>query len=190
MDTISVSQANSCVSAPIPKRDCSEEYPRKSAILILAMKQRKTIGTTSPCMTPRLLSASQLKSIQSYNRAAQEMIRVIPEDRSTHAWMTASCKEWDTFRLSDSRVYQTYGTKESRKEGRSSKAIDLAKLHTRWERLLQFIHEEMWNDRQRCLPMGRARADSRAHILKELGLFEGGPVTGGGMATRHRVDQR
>ena len=63
-------------------------------------------------------------------------------------------------RLSDSRVYQTYGTKESRKEGISSKAIDLAKTPTRWNRLLHVIHEEVLNDRQRSLPMGRARADS------------------------------
>ena len=48
-------------------------------------------------------------------------------------------------RLSDSRVYQTYGAKEIRKEGRSSQA---------------------------------ARADSRAQILMEAGLFEGGPETG------------
>ena len=28
------------------------------------------------------------------------MIRVIPEGRSTHAWMAVSCeKEWETFRL-------------------------------------------------------------------------------------------
>ena len=46
-------------------------------------------------------------------------------------------------RLSDSRVYRTYGTKESRKEGRSSKAIDLAKTPTHWDRLLQVIHEEV-----------------------------------------------
>ena len=83
-------------------------------------------------------------------------------------------------RLSDSRVYRTYGTKESRKEGRSSKAIYLAKTPTRWDQLLQVIHEEVWNDRQRSLPMGRPRADSRAQILKEAGLFEGGPETGGG----------
>ncbi len=42
---------------------------------------------------------------------------------------------WDTFRLSDSRVYQTYGTKESRKEGISSKLVDVPKVHTRWDRL-------------------------------------------------------
>ena len=71
-----------------------------------------------------------------------------------------------------------YGTKESRKEGRSSKAIYLAKTPTRWDRLLQVIHEEVWNDKQRSLPMERARADSRAQILKESGLFEGGPATG------------
>ena len=78
-------------------------------------------------------------------------------------------------RLSDSRVYRTYGTKESRKEGRSSKAIDLAKTPTRWDRLIQVIDEEVWNDKQQSLPMGRARADSRAQILKETGMFEGGP---------------
>ena len=75
-------------------------------------------------------------------------------------------------RLSDSRVFRTHGTKE-----RSSKAVYLAKTPTRWDRLLQVIHEEAWNDRQRSLPVGRVRADSRAQILKEAGLFEGGPET-------------
>ena len=61
-------------------------------------KQRNTTRTT--CVASRLRSASQLKSLRPYNRAAQEIIRVIHEDRSTNAWMTASCKkEWDTFRL-------------------------------------------------------------------------------------------
>ena len=83
-------------------------------------------------------------------------------------------------RLSDSRVYQTYGIKESLKEGRSSNVIYLAKTPTRWDRLLQVIREEVWNDRQRCLPMGRARTDYRTQILKEAGLFEGGPETGHG----------
>ena len=78
--------------------------------------------------------------------------------------------------LSDSRVCRTYGTKESRKEGRSSKAIYLAKTPTRWDRLLQVIHEEVWNDRQRSLPMGRARKQ----VLKEVGLFGGRPEMGGG----------
>ena len=63
-----------------------------------------------------------------------------------------------------------------------------------WDRLLQGIHEEVLNNILRNLPMGRARADSRAQILKETGLFEGGPEIGGGggagMATRHRVDHR
>ena len=35
---------------------------------------------------------------------------------------------WDTFRLP--YIYRTYGTKESRKEGRSSKAIALDKMPT------------------------------------------------------------
>ena len=39
--TISGSQANSCVSAPSPKRDCPAGYPRKAAILILAMEATK-----------------------------------------------------------------------------------------------------------------------------------------------------
>ena len=36
--TISGSQSNSCVSAPSPKRDCPDGYPRKAAILILTME--------------------------------------------------------------------------------------------------------------------------------------------------------
>ena len=48
------------------------------------------------------------------------MIRIIPENTPTNDWMAA-----------DSRVHRTYGTKESRKEGRSSDAIYLAKTPTR-----------------------------------------------------------
>ena len=86
-------------------------------------------------------------------------------------------------RLSDSRVYRTYATKEIRKEGRSSNAIDFAKTPTPWDRFIQVINEEVWNDRRRSLPMGRARTDSRAQILKEAGLFEGGAETGHGYKT-------
>ena len=39
--TISGSQANTCVSAPSPKRDCPAVYPGKAAILILAMEATK-----------------------------------------------------------------------------------------------------------------------------------------------------
>ena len=50
------------------------------------------------------------------------------------------------------------------------------KVVKREDRLLQVIREEVWNDKQRSLPIERARADSRAQILKEPGLFEGGPL--------------
>ena len=87
-------------------------------------------------------------------------------------------------RLSDSRVYRTYGTKESRKEGRSSIAIDLALKRLR---VGSVATGHQWrggnDDRQRSLPMGRARADSRAQIVKEAGLFDGGPETGDGYKT-------
>ena len=115
-------------------------------------------------MASRLRSASQLVSSL---RTGPHMI----------GWQ---CPARRSGRRSDSRVYRTYGTKESRKEGRSSNAIDLAKTPTRWDRLVQVTHEEVWNDKQRSLPMGRARADSRAQIHKEADLFEGGPEMGGG----------
>ena len=92
--TISESQANSCVSAPSPKRDCPPGYPRKAAIPILTMEATKhdwhhLHGTTITKRIPTQVSSG-----------AQEMIGVIPEDRSTNAWMAASCKkEWETFRL-------------------------------------------------------------------------------------------
>ena len=99
-------------------------------------KQRNTIGTTSPCMAPRLLSASKLKSIQSYkwrhNKWSMSSVRTGPH---MLGWQ---CPARRSGRLSDSRVYQTNGIRESRKDGRSSKY--LAKLHTPWDRLLQFIH--------------------------------------------------
>ena len=89
--------------------------------------------------------------------------RVIPEDRSTNAWMAASCKkEWETFCVSN--VYmeprKVVGKREDLPREDLPRQHTFAKTPTRWGRFLQVIHEEVWNDIQRSLPVGRARADS------------------------------
>ena len=75
------------------------------------------------CCTPIILpnSASPVKSEGLLRMTLQEVVRMPERSMRTGPQMLG----WQrparrSGRLSDSRVYRTYGTKESRKEGRSS----------------------------------------------------------------------
>ena len=79
-------------------------------------------------------------------------------------------------------------TKESHKEGRSSKAINLA---TRSDRLLQVIHEEVWNDTQRSLQIEREPRTvihvKRAKLFDHMGWFEVPSISRKWIASRFGV---
>ena len=69
---------------------------RKAATLALARKAVKHDWHILPDTTKNEVPPCRLKSRKPYNKEAQEMLSVIPEDRSKDAWIAATWKqEWE-----------------------------------------------------------------------------------------------
>ena len=65
---------------------------REAASLTLARKAQKHDWHILHNTTTTALPLNRLKSCHSYNKAAQDLLRSIPEDQSTEAWLRAAWK--------------------------------------------------------------------------------------------------
>ena len=84
---------------------------RKAATLTLARKPVKHDLHILPDTTKNEVPPCRLKSRKPYNKEAQEMLSVIPEDRSKDAWLSASWKQ-ECEASGPTPLHPTYRTQE------------------------------------------------------------------------------
>ena len=87
----------------------------------------------------------RLNSRKLYNKEAQEMLSVIPEDRSKDAWIAATWKQaWEAMIQTHSSTPLCVGPRRER-QGRISepKTMDDSKPTANWGWSVQSIHEEV-----------------------------------------------
>ena len=81
---------------PVLARIASASLRRKAATLALARKAVKHNWQILHDMTKNEVPPCRLKSSKSYTKEAQEMLSIIPEERSKDAWLAATWKqEWE-----------------------------------------------------------------------------------------------
>ena len=159
---------------------------RKAATLALARKAVKHDWHIIHDTTKNEVPPCRLKSRKPYNKEAQEMLSVIPEDRSKDAWIAATWKqEWEA--IGPTRVHRYVSD-----PGEGVKGEDLSRKHwTTLNRLRTGV------GRYKASMKKWGLADSAAcecgepeqtadHIINscplhrppsEAGIFEVGPLT-------------
>ena len=117
---------------------------REAATLALARKAVKHDWHILHDTTKNEVPPCRLKSRKPYNKEAQEMLSVIPEDRSKDAWIAATWKqEWEA--SGPTRVHRYVSDPGEGRQWRrpEPKTNDDSKPTANWGWSVQSIHEEV-----------------------------------------------
>ena len=94
-------------------------------------------------MTKNEVPPCRLKSRKPYNKEAQEMLSVIPEDRSKDAWIAAMEAGVGSIRTHPSTPPRIGPRRRRQGRRTESKTLDDPKQTANWGRSIQSFHEEV-----------------------------------------------